>query len=168
MGENMRSLKRIARAFSLIELMVAVAIVGVLVSFAVPRFLTFIARARMSEAINNLGIIDRLQHSYNLSYKMHGKDDVWFESEDFLGNGSSSDNCKDANLKNTLGFRVEDCPSLRYDYSGSSTYDTAFNDKGHQRIYIGCAEDDEWRLYRKVDQDKKGLKHHTDLILSCK
>ena len=129
MGENMRSLKRIARAFSLIELMVAIAIVGILVSFAVPRFLTFIARARMSEAINNLGIIDRLQHSYNLSYKMKGQDNVWFETV-LLGNGSPDNKCDpDSNLKNTLGFRVEDCPSLRYDYSGSSTHDTAFNKK---------------------------------------
>jgi len=165
MGENMRSLKRIARAFSLIELMVAIAIVGILVSFAVPRFLTFIARARMSEAINNLGIIDRLQHSYNLSYKMKGQDNVWFEAV-LLGNGSPDNKCDpDSNLKNTLGFRVEDCPSLRYDYSGSSTHDTAFNKKGHQRIYLGCAEDDEWKLHR---QGGKGVEHSIDLIVSCK
>ena len=163
----MRSLKRIARAFSLIELMVVTSILGVLVSFAVPRFLTFVARARMSEAINNLGIIDRLQHSYNLSYKMQGKDDVWYVKEKFLGNGSTTDECIDDkdHLKNELGFRVEDCPSLRYDYSGSVTHDTAFNKEGHQRIYIGCAEDDEWKLHR---QGNKGLEHSIDLIVSCK
>ena len=52
--------------FSLIELMAVVAIIGVLVSLAIPRFRVFVARARMGEAIHNLGVIDRLQKSYNL------------------------------------------------------------------------------------------------------
>lgn len=40
------------RGFTLIELMIAIAIVGVLAAIAVPQFSSYLARARVSEAIN--------------------------------------------------------------------------------------------------------------------
>lgn len=56
-------------AFSIVELMAAVVVMGVLVSLAVSRFRLYIARARQSEAVHNLGIIHKLQVSYNLQTK---------------------------------------------------------------------------------------------------
>lgn len=41
-----------AKGFTLIELMIAIAIVGVLAAIAVPAFSNYLARARISEAIN--------------------------------------------------------------------------------------------------------------------
>jgi type IV pilus assembly protein PilA len=41
-----------AKGFTLIELMIAIAIVGVLAAIAVPAFSNYLARARVSEAIN--------------------------------------------------------------------------------------------------------------------
>jgi type IV pilus assembly protein PilA len=41
-----------AQGFTLIELMIAIAIVGVLAAIAVPQFSSYLARARVSEAIN--------------------------------------------------------------------------------------------------------------------
>lgn len=43
---------RSAQGFTLIELMIAIAIVGVLAAIAVPAFANYLARARVSEAIN--------------------------------------------------------------------------------------------------------------------
>lgn len=41
-----------AQGFTLIELMIAIAIVGVLAAIAVPQFSSYLARARVSEAVN--------------------------------------------------------------------------------------------------------------------
>lgn len=52
----MKSLVKMSRkksqGFTLIELMIAIAIVGILASIAVPAFSNYLARARISEAIN--------------------------------------------------------------------------------------------------------------------
>ena len=50
--------------FSLLELMVVVAILGVLATVAVPRFNIFRSRARQAEAKTNLGMIFTLQERF--------------------------------------------------------------------------------------------------------
>ena len=55
-----------AAGFSLLELMVVVAILGVLATFAVPRFNIFRARARQAEAKSNLGVIFTLQEAFKI------------------------------------------------------------------------------------------------------
>lgn len=47
----LRKLKK-KKGFTLMELMIAVAIVGVLAAIAVPQFTTYLARARVAEAVN--------------------------------------------------------------------------------------------------------------------
>ena len=163
-------------AFSLIELMGVVAIMGILVSLALPRFRTFVAKARMAEATLNLGVIKRLHKSYALHYQMFGKDSVAYNGV-LMGNGTITDTCGSANLKNKLGFRVEDCDNLRYTYmahkgnilgivltasgfgastvislltasvNSSSSYATAVNDGSSSlKIYPNCSGSDAWLL----------------------
>ena len=50
--------------FSLVELMVVVAIIGILAAIAVPKFNQFRAKAVRAEAQNSLGSLHSLQHLY--------------------------------------------------------------------------------------------------------
>ncbi len=49
--------RKLARGFTLIELMIVVAIIGILAAIAIPNFMKFQARARQSEAKANLKAI---------------------------------------------------------------------------------------------------------------
>ena len=53
-----------ARGFSFIELMITIAILGVLASAAIPRFITYRMRAVQTEAKNNMSAIMRSEQSY--------------------------------------------------------------------------------------------------------
>ena len=52
------------RGFTLIELMIVVAILGILAAIAIPNFMRFQAKSRQSEAKTNLGAIGTTAESY--------------------------------------------------------------------------------------------------------
>ncbi len=156
--------------FSIVELMAVLAVIGILVSLALPRFRVFIARGRQAEAIHNLGIINKLQKSYTLRAQGLGLGDRMYFGGTLMGNGSNNNNCQDANKKNPLGFRVEDCDSLRYDYtarSGWQSYDQATNNglSSSNLIYPGCSgagSQDEWEMHKNGE-----LKNTSDVVEDC-
>lgn len=164
------------RAFSLIEMMVVVTVIGILVSVAVPRFKTFIARGRQAEAKHNIGVIDKLQQTYNLRWQGFGKDDEWFNGR-LGGNGSNSTGCSPALVKNALGFRLKDCEKARYDYHTQKEHDEATNNgNSGLTIYPNCEGNgsvDTWRKCRfaagtwcngKIGQ----LVNTDDIVVVCK
>jgi len=53
------------KGFTLIELMIVVAIIGILAAIAIPNFLTFRLKAKTSEAKSNLGAIRTVEEAYN-------------------------------------------------------------------------------------------------------
>jgi type IV pilus assembly protein PilA len=55
---------RSTQGFTLIELLVVIVIVGILASIAMPNFINQAAKARQSEAKQNLGLVNRTQATY--------------------------------------------------------------------------------------------------------
>ena len=158
MKPTLRALKKsfagTARGFSLVELMVVVAIIGVLASLAIPRFKTFQAKARQAEAKTNLA------HLYTLEQAYHGNNDTYT-------NLKEGDECAD----NILGFKFENCKGgkttkdKRYMYqvkdsSASVFTGLATSEKDNDnKVMPGCTKADQW----SVNQEKV-IKAETDVV----
>ncbi|MDE3268703.1 MAG: prepilin-type N-terminal cleavage/methylation domain-containing protein [Pseudomonadota bacterium] len=161
------------KAFTLIELLAAVAIVGVLVTLAVPRYNAFVARSRQGEAKLNLGTIANLQEAF-FTYKLGvtGTGSYYSNANEYAGN---TDNCTgtDAVVTNALGFRLSDCSKARYAYNfsgASSNADGGENaDTSYQTLYPSCndaenKERDTWT----ITSPGKVLTHNTDVVAACR
>ncbi|HEX5659891.1 MAG TPA: prepilin-type N-terminal cleavage/methylation domain-containing protein [Polyangiales bacterium] len=63
-----RSLKKPASGFTLIELMMVVAILGILAVIAIPRYRSYVYRSKMAEAVGFLSEIKSRQESYRADF----------------------------------------------------------------------------------------------------
>src|SRR5512144_2127084 len=63
-GTSMLSKLRSKKGFTLIELMIVVAIIGILAAIAIPNFLRFQAKSKQSEAKTNLGGLFTVEIAY--------------------------------------------------------------------------------------------------------
>jgi prepilin-type N-terminal cleavage/methylation domain-containing protein len=68
----MRSSPRSAAGFTLIELMIVVAILGILASIAVPEYQKFMCRAKQKEAVLNLTTMNKLQYAFFTEHERMG------------------------------------------------------------------------------------------------
>jgi type IV pilus assembly protein PilA len=67
----MRKLHTRQGGFTLIELMIVVAIIGILAAIAIPNFLRFQLRARSSEGKTNIAAIRTAEEGYNAEYNVY-------------------------------------------------------------------------------------------------
>ena len=116
--------------FTLIELMIVVAIIGILAAIAIPNFLNYQCKAKQAEAKQALGTIAKSQEAYLAEYDIY------------------------ADTTGKIGFAVKG-DTQRYTYGMSnvttSTYTAtaSSNDKGDGTGLKGAANDDIWT----IDQD---------------
>ncbi len=98
-------------AFSLVELMIAVGIIRVLATLALPRFKQFQAKAKMGEAKSTLNHIFTLQQAYMVTANQY---------QAFTPMGADLTNVNQINCNviplgaRNLGFRIEPCPPSQF------------------------------------------------------
>jgi type IV pilus assembly protein PilA len=86
-------MKSIRSGFSLIELMIVVAIIAFLAMVAVPSFMRFFAKAKRAEAYMNLSSIYTAQKAYFLEHgkyatALSGADGIGWQPEGYAGGGA--------------------------------------------------------------------------------
>jgi type IV pilus assembly protein PilA len=108
----MTTLKKLAKGFTLIELMIVVAIIGILAAIAIPNFVKFQCRSKQSEAKGNLKAMYVAEESYRAEFDAY-----------------TTSNCGTAscNTSNQIGFAPKGA-KIRYDYS-QGTAAAAFTGK---------------------------------------
>lgn len=138
--------------FSLVELMIVVAIIGLLAALAVPKFQSFQARAKQSEAKSNLS------HGYTLEEAYFGDHETYIAVANAGGRTAATAVTCPAN---PLGFLIRPCGNTQdvyskvyYAYSfvsGAPTQFTATATTSNTKIVTGCVTDDTWT----IDQDRR-------------
>ena len=141
--------------FSLVELMVVVAIIGILSAIAMPKFRNFQAKARQAEAKTNLVHIYSLQQSYYGEYDKYATMNV-------TGYRIDGNNCP----QNSIGFEITPCEKARYYYAANTAppgfrASAASGAGANNRVLRGCSAD-HWQ----INSNKEFVVHH-DVTKSC-
>jgi type IV pilus assembly protein PilA len=68
----MKKMLKNKKGFTLIELMIVVAIIGILAAIAIPNFMNYQCKAKQSEAKSSLGNIRTMQEAYRAEYDTYG------------------------------------------------------------------------------------------------
>ena len=141
------------QAFTLIEIIVALAIIFILYTLASPSFKNLIASARRAEATNMLAHIAELQRAYRQEegtyyYNSSSGNDADINKHRKYGRSPASALASGKKVdchKNGLYFHVEDCEALRYWYWLEAGTDHGYVAAAHSRhkdgfntIYPGC------------------------------
>lgn len=114
-------MKKDNRGFSLVELVVVIAIMAVLVGILVPQFIRYVDRSRMAIDVQNIQNVCRVVEAYAADYGNHGE--AIPDSATFTVSGTSTISSPDDYLKHAFeNQEITEC-KLRSDswYSSSNT-----------------------------------------------
>ncbi len=140
------------RGFSLTELMIVVAIIGILATIAIPKFMTYQAKAKQTEAKNNLVAV----HTGEISYFAENNgyiDD--FNAIGFAVSGSSQRYYYEIG-KSSIGSLPPGCTASTLDQASQNTF---------VAVAIGNIDGDSTCDVWTIDQDKV-LKNVTNDVTS--
>lgn len=122
MAERGEERERGARGFTLIEMMIVVAIVGLLASLAIPSFIKFHYKAKQAEVRKNLGIIRKLEEAYATEYNTYLEISPYYPGAAGAGRQTWDSTATDFSM---LGFEPKG--GVYYDYRvGDVNGDQAF------------------------------------------
>jgi type IV pilus assembly protein PilE len=108
------------KAFTLVELLVVLVIIGILVLLALPRLMPLISRAKSTEAQLQLGHIYTLEKSYFYLKSKYSTsfEDVGFEPEKLVTEGGSANYRIDILEATTTGFKARATAVVDFDGDG--------------------------------------------------
>ena len=117
MFRKWQTLRKRSKGFTLIELMIVVAIIAILAAIAIPQYKKFQAKAKAAEAKTNLGAIASCEESYHAEHDKYiacakTPSSAPSSKDNFTGGGY-------ADFKNNLGF--EPAGKVRYAYQVSGS-----------------------------------------------
>ena len=120
---------------SLIELMIVVAIIGILASMAIPRFQSFQAKAKILEGDLNLKTMAMLSNVY---YATNDR----YSNEIFVMGRDPFRPEIPCNTPNEIGFKLSGCDRVRFSYSyesaGANRARMLVESVDSDEIYPGC------------------------------
>ena len=115
--------------FSLVELTIVVVILGILATFAVPRFMTSVEKSKASEAFSYISQIHSAQGRYNAEHGVYAKNtnklDIDLDSPEYFNVGNFVSSSWETKWEMTLTRNGAS--------SGYGRYTVVFNEDGYHK-----------------------------------